>query len=339
MPPSVAVVGAGIAGLACASALVNERFQVRVFERSRSPGGRSATRRSDGHRFDYGAQYFTVRESEFEERVAAWLAEGVVAEWRGRFRTLHEGWVEEPAEAPRRYVGVPGMSALARHLGALCNVEGGAEVAAVERVDDLWEVSVATADGVEAVGRFDLLVVAVPAPQAAFLLTSLPAIEQRVLGVRMLPTWTVMAAFERSLDLPLDGAFVHGSPLAWVARDSSKPGRRKKGGERWVLHASHEWSEKHLEEPPEAVAETLLAAFESAASEALPAPSWRAAHRWRYARAQEPLPDRCLFDPRAGVGACGDWCGGSRVEGAYLSGRGLAQRILELWGGSGSWTC
>jgi len=35
----------------------------------------------------------------------------------------------------------------------------------------------------------------------------------------------VLAAFESRIDVPWDGAFIHGSPLAWVARNSSKLGR------------------------------------------------------------------------------------------------------------------
>jgi predicted NAD/FAD-dependent oxidoreductase len=42
-----------------------------------------------------------------------------------------------------------------------------------------------------------------------------------------------------------------------------------------------------------------------------------------------------LFDPQLGIGACGDWCGGRRVEGAFLSGHALALRIIERWMGGG----
>ncbi len=39
-----------------------------------------------------------------------------------------------------------------------------------------------------------------------------------------------------------------------------------------------------------------------------------------------------LFDPDLAIGACGDWCGGPRVEGAFLSGLALAERILSRAG-------
>ncbi len=119
-------------------------------------------------------------------------------------------------------------------------------------------------------------------------------------------------------------------PLSWVARNSSKPGRE--GPETWVLHASPDWSEAHIEESPEQALTMLVAAFAEAVRATIPAPRLAIAHRWRYALPLKLLEVRCLFDPLLAIGACGDWCAGPRVEGAYLSGCAIAERILE-WAG------
>ena len=69
-----AVVGAGLAGLAAARALVAADRAVDLFEKSRGTGGRVATRRALGTTFDHGAQYFTVRDSGFSAALARpWL--------------------------------------------------------------------------------------------------------------------------------------------------------------------------------------------------------------------------------------------------------------------------
>lgn len=42
----------------------------------------------------------------------------------------------------------------------------------------------------------------------------------------------------------------------------------------------------------------------------------------------DPTSERCFFDAESGIAACGDWAGGPRVEGAFLSGMAAAGRIL-----------
>ena len=79
--PKVAVVGAGRSGLICARTLQDHGFDVTVFEKSKEPGGRMATRLVDpGLSFDHGAQYFTARDPHFTRHVEAWIARGIVAE-------------------------------------------------------------------------------------------------------------------------------------------------------------------------------------------------------------------------------------------------------------------
>ena len=60
-----AIVGAGMAGIACARTLVQAGHRVTLFEKSAGIGGRMSTRRSQFGTFDHGAQYFTVRDARF----------------------------------------------------------------------------------------------------------------------------------------------------------------------------------------------------------------------------------------------------------------------------------
>ena len=77
----VAVIGAGLAGLSCASALVHAGMQVQVFEKSRGLAGRMSTRKGDGWQCDHGARYFTARDPAFQSQLAIWLRQGVAAQW------------------------------------------------------------------------------------------------------------------------------------------------------------------------------------------------------------------------------------------------------------------
>ena len=295
-----------------------------VFEKSRGQGGRAATRRVDHLCFDHGAQYFTVRDAEFEKHVAAWFDRGVVQEWNGRVVAIDPDGLRDRTSPHRRFVGVPAMNAIARHLAQDLDVEVARAVSGVRPGPEGWTV---LREEDEA-GPFDAVLVTLPPAQAVPFLKSAPPLAQLARRVTMRPCWAVMVAFARPAGLEFDGAFVNTGPLSWAARDSSKPGRPAGGC--WVLHANPEWSAAHLDDEIVDVERQLLEAFATATGLGqLPPPQHLDAMRWRFAIPDQPLPERSYLDADAGIGIAGDWCGGPRVEGAWLSGDDLARRLLE----------
>lgn len=319
----IAVVGAGIAGLTAARSLVRANHQVVVFEKARGVGGRTSTRRREAHAFDHGAQYFTCRSEDFARQVEDWCRRGVAAAWDAPVRTL--GGVELPPthQQTTRYVGVPGMSALARDLATELHVECGQRIERIEGSAASWHVI--TEEG-PTPGRFDAVVVATPAPQAVPLLATAPRLAELVGGVEMQPCHAVMVIFPETIEVEFGGAFVSDSPLAWVARNGSKPERAS--SECWVLHATPQWSAGHLEETPDAVATTLLRAFAEVLGRELPIASSCTGHRWLFARTARPLGTPFLWDADSRLGVCGDWTQGARVEDAFTSGELLARAML-----------
>jgi predicted NAD/FAD-dependent oxidoreductase len=319
----VLVIGAGLAGLACARGLAAPGLDVLVVDKARGPGGRLSTRRSAEHAFDHGAQYFRLRDASLTSLLASLLAAGVVAPWRTRLVTLRDGISHPRDDGATRYVGVPGMSAVARALGATLPVTYGSAVTSLTRGPDGWTAT--TDAGAALPGRFAAVVVATPAAQAVPLLAAAPALARRVAAVEVDPCWATMVAFAAPLALAFDAAFVEGGPLGWIARNSSKPERPP--GDAWVLHASPQWSSLHMEDTPDVVAAALLAAFAAATAHPHPAPTHVAAHRWRYARTRTPLGAAFLYDTQLGLAVCGDWCLGATVECALLSGAALAEAM------------
>jgi photolyase PhrII len=319
--PRVAVVGAGVSGLICTRTLVDHGLEAVVFDKGRRPGGRLATRVADGAAYDHGAQYFTVGDPGFERRVEAWIHDGVVAEWTGRLVEIEQGRCKAKTGGTRRFVGVPGMNAIAAHLAIDCDVRSGVRVERAFRKQERWHLEHAAGEE----GPFDAVVLALPAPQAVPLLDGAPALRERAAGVHMKPCWAVLVTFPSGIDAGFDGAFINDGPLSWVARNGSKPGRET---ESWVLHATASWSERMLEADPDEVAAQLQDAFASATGLRLPEPTDLQAHRWRYAIPEKALPEACLWDTETALAVCGDWCAGPRAEGAFLSGAAAAGRIL-----------
>ena len=281
--PKVAVIGGGMAGLSCARSLHEAGIDVVVFDKGRGAGGRMSTRRSNDAHFDHGAQYFTVRDARFDARVQLWLESGIVDLWNGRLASLPEVFFARTPSMIDRYVGVPGMSAILRHMAKDLDVRYSARVTGLSYEQDHWWLE--TEDG--PVDEFFVAaVLAVPAPQAVPLLSAMPDWQQRVAAVEMAPTWAVMVSFESPCDLPFDGAFVDDSPLSWVARNNSKPGRPDIDS--WVLHGTAEWSQQHVEDTPESVGQALLDALTQAAGRSLPPVRQIQAHRWKFAAHREP---------------------------------------------------
>ena len=325
----VAIVGAGIAGLAAARWLTAAGAAATVVDKGRAPGGRVATRRGAGGLVvDHGAQYFTVRDPELAVEVTRWAGAGVVARWDGRIASLAPGGEPAPVTPGEPlWIGREGNSALPRHLAAGLDVRTGRRVAAVRERGGGWCLEIG---GGEVEGPFDALLVTAPAPQAAALFPPDDPLGAVASAVPMLPTWALLLRAGEEDGLPFDGAFVSGSPVAWWKRGRS-PGS-------WVAHASHEWSAAHLEETAEEVAATLAAALAALAGGSRLEIREATAHRWRHAApADGPLPPPAgLVDPRRRAALAGDWCRGGRVEGAWLAGRAAARELaLALGLGAG----
>lgn len=328
----IAIIGAGLAGLTCATHLQAKGHRVTVYEKNPEGGGRMHTRETELGGFDLGTQYLTASSAAFKKQVAAWRKAGLVALWDGKLVQLAQGCVQSAGGRQQRWVGVPGMSTLCRQLAQQVEVRSEQRVTAVEPYGDGWLLKLqCDSVAIEAsAGPFDAVVVAVPAEQAAHLLQAAPGLAEQAAHAHLAPCWALALAFQDSLQLPYDGAWVQGSRLGWIAHDASKPQRRP--GEHWVGHATAAWSLEHLDDDPERVREKLLKAFHEATGSRVQ-PVYAEVRRWRFAQADRRLAEDCLWQAKQRIGACGDWFatgledGSGRVENAYLSGLALAEQI------------
>ncbi|MEO7551913.1 MAG: NAD(P)-binding protein [Croceibacterium sp.] len=304
-----AIVGAGMAGLACADALRFAGRSVALFDKGRQAGGRMSTRRLQTPlgevTMDYGAQYFTARDPAFKALTNAWQELGIVAPW--------------PPAGADAFVGVPGMNDVLRTMASGHEVTWSCHVAGAARRDGQWWL---LADGGK-FGPFEAVVLAIPAEQAAALLSLHDLTMARVaLMARSQPCWTTMLVFDRPLDI-LSPVIRNNGVIAWAARNNAKPGRPEP--EAWVVQANANWSSASIEKTPAEISDLLFAALAAAAASGLPRPIAAVSHRWRYALSAG-TGEGALWNPDLGLGVCGDWLLGPRVECAWLSGRMLARR-------------
>ncbi len=304
------IVGAGIAGLACAEALRSAGMDVTLFDKGRAPGGRMSSRRvptvAGDASFDYGAQYFTVRDPVFRTSVERWRDAGQAAPW--------------PAAGEDAWVGTPAMNAPVKQMAKSARVYWSAHIDGLSRNGDEWRI----ADQL-----FDIALIATPAEQARPLLQPWDThFAAKAAATPSAPCWTVMAAFAERLPIAADVLRAEG-PIGWAARNSAKAGRS--GPECWVVQAGPDWSRQHLEEDAAAIVAPMLSALAERAGGPLPSPMSATAHRWRYAKSGV-AGDGLLWNASRRLGACGDWLMGPRVEAAWLSGHGLATAVRTSLG-------
>lgn len=326
--PSIGIIGAGMAGLTAGKKISDHGFRVHLFDKARGPGGRMATRRQGPMAFDHGAQYFTARDERFKLRVLSWQREGLVTRWNSRFGVISNGETRADSSLIPRYVGVPRMSALTRHLSSSLPVSYSTRIEHLVPNGPRWQF---IDDHGSDRGLFDYVIITTPSDQALPFLQKSSDLYEQVSKADMTPCWALMAVFEERLDTMFDGLFVEDGAISWAARNNSKPGRPD--AETWVFHASSLWSKTHLERPPDEVTAPLLDAFWSATGIRAQTPRYAVSHRWRYARASRPLETHCLWDARQRIGLAGDWCMSSKVEGAFLSGEAIASRLIHTISG------
>jgi hypothetical protein len=231
------------------------------------------------------------------------------------------------------------MSSLCAHLAHALEIRTRTRVARIEPDGARWRLHGFDDEGNQLdLGVFDAVLCSAPAPQTAQILGAVaPAIAAVASRSAMRATWSLMWSSQGRLELPFDHAEVLpgfaevGESLAWVSRISAKPGRASDGIDRWTVLARPEWSEERLEREPAEMSGTLAHEFEKLVRRLgvePRTPVHAVAHRWRYALASGDGGPSSLYDAALGIGACGDWLQGTRVEDAYLSGIALAARVV-----------
>ena len=317
----IIVIGAGLAGLSAASLLKRSGRNVMVIDKGRGLGGRLAGRRIDDACFDHGAQFMTTRDSEFIHQVNQWISAGVAEEWYSSF--------PGQPNSHARYRGVPGMTAIAKHLAADINVKLATRVTAVAQEKNSWIVQMDNGQSLQS----EALVITSPVPQSRELLTSSkivlhPETSARLARIRYESCIAVMAILDQSSKIPSPGALViNQGPIAWIADNQQKGVSQIPAV---TIHASGDFSADHFERNRQQVGRELI----EAAGPYLDAKVINfQVHGWRYSKPTVTDESRCVLGSRSTslptLIFAGDAFGGPRVEGAFLSGQAAAIMLLK----------
>lgn len=333
--PDVIVVGAGVAGLACARELVRGGVRVLLLEKSRGVGGRCATRRVEGQPVDHGLAFYHGSDAGFLGALEE--VPGMLEGWP--HRVLGEGRPCQPRAfnpSERRLAFTDGVNAFPRHLAT------GLEVLRETRVESLVVegagIRLDTSGGDEF--RAPATIIALPAPQALALIDDAgddPCLVSASALLRMVGSsscLTVIAGYGADVPRPDWDLWYpeDSSVFQLVSHDAAK--RAKPNRLIVVYQASPAWSRKNIDSKVNDWTGDMLEEAERLVGDGAGRPEWVQSHRWRYSRVDHgsEFTRSLLFTARGGarIGLAGEpFAPGGGVEAAWKSGREIAQRLLE----------
>lgn len=315
----VAIIGAGASGLSLAH-LLKDYANVTVFEKARGVGGRMSTRQAEPYCFDHGAQYFTARTKAFQEFLQPIISQGIIERWNARYALFEDkkiidqtNWSDEEP----RYVGVPGMNAFLKYLAQDLTVFVNSRVTHIKK-HHMWHV---LDENDTEYGEFDWLILTMPAPQAALLLPENIAFKSDLKAIKMRACYSLMLGLTQELPLTFDAAHVLNANLSWIAVNSHKPGRSK--AYTLVVHSSQDFAESCVGEDLGAVTQQMMDETSHLIGHDISDADHISIHLWRYALNAHSDTQSIFLDQHQKIAACGDWCVGGRVEGAFTSANDL----------------
>ncbi len=326
-----AVIGAGMSGLVAADQLMRTGASVAVLEKSPVVGGRMAAFRYDADEwqrpastavFDHGAQYFTVRDDQFESLVRHWQEMGIVHEWSQGFATS-DGSLYTDGTA--RFCGIPDMSSIPAFLAQKLDLRLRAHVLRVEWQSSFWQIT--TED--QRIITADALILTPPVPISLGILDAggiaVPTKQRAMLDrIEYEPCMAVMVLLQGAGNIPQPGGIWSlGEPVAWIADNYLKGVSPVRGA--ITIHAGPDFSEEYWHSTDEDIIRELVASsgewLDSQVTSA-----W--VKRWPYSKPFMTYPESCLMIKVPGpLLFAGDAFAGPRVEGAALSGLAAASML------------
>ena len=317
----ILIIGAGMSGLTAARELQNSGHEVTVIDKGRGIGGRMATRRFAGGRFDHGAQFFTTRSDEFQAATASWQSENVAHHWFDGTPTPDDTYKND---GHPRYCGNEGMTGIGKHLMRDLDVKLGHEIETLARQNGVWTAT--TLKG-ETFGGEELILTA-PIPQALKLFDTsdclLPdAMRATLESVTYEPCFAVLAQLDGPSNIAAPGLlYINGDPIWWIADNYQKGVSPIEGSV--TIHSSGSYARKHYDDDQTQVGEQLLALCKDWLGSEIKEFEVR---RWRYSKPENALEIGIARDENNAVTFAGDALMGAKIEGAFTSGLMAAQKL------------
>lgn len=348
----IAIIGAGIAGLTLAHKL-KEFANIKVFEKSRSPGGKLATRYDDTKKyyFDHAVPFFTAKSPEFKEFLAPMIEDGIITPWNGKFSVIdinkpNDNLDKEWTDALPHYVGTPNMNVIGQYLAKGLDISLNTRINNVFKEGTKWKV---ISDNNEDLGLFDWIVFAIPSNQAAEFLPPCKYLTI-IKKIHMKGCFSLLLGIDDSnFPMTSDIIITKNHPiLGMILANHRKPGRNP-DNHSLVVHSNYHWGEKNIDSEQEQVKLSILHSISvflnydlSEVTKYSHLQTWKYAHipgknqtkklKKQPLRLGEIKIPKNFIDSENQIALCGDWTDKTTVESGFKSANSLTEKMLKILG-------
>jgi predicted NAD/FAD-dependent oxidoreductase len=307
----LAIIGAGMAGLAAARKIQQLRpeLEITVYEKSRGYGGRVATRRRDGFVFDHGAQNIKpspeVEQFMLHNLPTDQLRDVTLPIWTfDAANTISAG--EDEYNREHKWIYGDGLNRLGKLLGEGVDVRRAQRVASLRRrANDEGRTSsfvvrrssetyqLFDTDN-QAVDEADMVLLTPPAPQTSAIVadSGLPdGVKEALTGELEKAAYTRCLSFALPYHRQIERPFYalintdRKHAIAWLALEHAKgPERCPADSSLLIAQMAPQWSLDHWDVPVEELAPQVTELVSALLGEDMCDPLWCDRQGWRYAQ-------------------------------------------------------
>ncbi len=345
--PKLAIIGAGVSGLAAAWALKDADWEVFVFEKSRGPSGRAATRTMNGIRVDHGANYFKIDSPLLEELVLRELPNEGLIQIPGNVylfneeSTISKGDMRINEEIKWNYRN--GISELGKRIAKASHakiIKQTRIIACEEISESSWKI---ISEEGKSLGVFDAILFTPPAPQVLELISKSQNLSSSLSDLKGLlgeseffRQFSIIMGFDQQIARPSDCCAMLNEDrkhaISWLGFEETKSGRVGMDVSVIVAQMSPGWSMSYYDSCEDVIYSEALADLSKLIDVPPSGPLWKNKQRWKYAHPKFALDiDEIEECAPEGWFFCGDsFVGRGRIGEAILTGFDVANRILGV---------
>ena len=323
---NIAIIGAGITGVTLAN-LLQKKYNLTVFEKSRGVGGRMATRRAEPYQFNHGAQYFKIENKEFKDFVQPLMVNKIIKPLKAnQIKILNKKVIKRTKIYNQQYFTADSkMNSVVKCLinnnfsiKLLCKIEK------ILKENDNWFII--DSDKVS-YGPYDWLFITIPPNQAIEILYSNFKYLDIIKKIKMRSCYSLMLGFDEIKEFDFDTALFLDEDVQWLS--ISKKILEQKEYYNLLINSSYNFAEQNINGSKDKISNYLIKQVSDILQCELNNYKHKALHFWKYAMSEKNNNLGSLIDEDLKVIVCGDWCMNGKVEGGFLSAKNAANKLLE----------